>query len=110
MSKRKKPSRRGRSTGRSTVQDVLPQSPARTLLELEAAGAPEGAKRVMTQRLYQIEDGPNINLALVAAETNTSVLDAARSCVTMEDADMMLWQPDENRYWLLAPDPNAESN
>ena len=38
------------------------------------------------------------------------VLDAARSCVTMEDANMMLWQPGENRYWLLVPDPNADSN
>jgi len=110
MPKRKKQSRRGRATDRSTVRDALPQSPARTLLELESTGAPEGAKRVITQRLYQIEDGPNINLALVAAETNTSVLDAARNCVTMEDANMMLWQPGENRYWLLAPDPDADSN
>jgi hypothetical protein len=110
MSKRKKQSRRGRPTGRSTVRDALPQSPARTLLELEATGAPEGVKRAISQRLYQIEDGPNINLALVAAETNTSVLDAARSCVTMEDANMMLWQPGENRYWLLMHEPNADSN
>jgi hypothetical protein len=88
----------------------LPQSPARTLLELEATDAPEGAKRGITQWLYQIEDGPNINLALVAAETNTSVLDAARNCVTMEDANMMLWQPGENRYWLLGPDPDPDSN
>jgi hypothetical protein len=111
MSKRKKQqSRRGRSTGRSAVRDALLQSPARTLLELEATGAPEGAKRVIAQRLYQIEDGPNINLALVAAETNASVLDAARSCVTMEDANMMLWQPGENRYWLLVSDPNADSS
>ena len=110
MQKRKNQSRRGRPTGRSTVRDALPQSPARTLLELEATGAPEGAKRTITQWLYQIEDGPNINLALVAAETNTSVLDAARNCVTMEDANMMLWQPGENRYWLLAPDPNTDSN
>jgi len=107
---KKKQSRRGRPTGRSTVLDALPQSPARTLLELEATGAPEGARRAIAQRLYQIEDGPNINLALVAAETNTSVLDAARNCVTMEDANTMLWQPDENRYWLLAPDPDADSN
>ena len=110
MAKHRKQARRGGPSGRSTVRDALPQSPARTLLELEATGAPEGAKRVITQRLYQIEDGPNINLALVAAETNTSVLDAARNCVTMEDANMMLWQPGENRYWLLAPDPNADSN
>jgi hypothetical protein len=110
MPKRNKQSRRSRPTGRSTVRDTLPESPARTLLELEATGAPEGAKRAITQRLYQIEDGPNINLALVAAETNTSVLDAARSCVTMEDANMMLWQPAENRYWLLAPESDADSN
>jgi hypothetical protein len=110
MSKRKKQSRRSRPTGRSTVRDTLPHSPARTLLELEATGAAEGTKRGITQWLYQIEDGPNINLALVAAETNASVLDAARSCVTMEDTNMMLWQPGENRYWLLAPDPDADSN
>jgi len=110
MSKRKKQSRRGRPTGRSTVRDALPQSPARTLLELEATGAPEGAKRAITQWLYQIEDGPNINLALVAAEANTSVLDAAGNCVRMEDAEMMSWQPGENRYWLLAPDSGADSD
>jgi hypothetical protein len=110
MPKHKKQSRRRQSSGRSTVHDVLPQSPARTLLELEATGAPEGVKRTMTQRLYRIEDGPNINLALLAAETNTSALEAARSCVAMEDANTMSWQPDENRYWLLAAGPHAGSD
>jgi len=108
MSKHKKQSRRGGPSGRSMVRDALPQSPARTLLEMEAAGAPEGERRSMTQRLYRIEDGPDINLALLAAQTNTSALEAARNCVTMEDAKTMSWQPEENRYWLLAPESDAD--
>jgi len=108
MAKRRKESRRSRPSGRATVRDALPQSPARTLLGLEATGAPEGDKRTITQWLYRVEDGPNINLALLAAEMNTSALEAARSCVTMEDADTMSWQPGENRYWLLGAEPDAD--
>lgn len=91
---------------------MLPNSPARSLVFLhDEGGADEEAMDVLGGWPYRVlladNTGKTTTLEQVAAEAGVSVLEAARNQLALEEANLLLWQPVEGAYWMLAPDPKA---
>jgi hypothetical protein len=100
----RKPARNPRPSHRNRL---LVESPARILRRLEEMGADEESKLAMIQWPYRVEDGPPISIKVISDEQGIPPLEVADGLVAMEDANLLLWQPPEQKYWMLQPDPNA---